>query len=154
MREAWERDERGDRCEEEVLWLEIAMADVVDGVAIFQSTQHGLDDRRGILLRVMTLCTLGLLNDTIEELSSSAQLSDEMKILVVLEDIHELDDVGVVHRLQDLNLTLQCFQSTNFRFLDCLHSEIFFGLTVLAFPHNSIVPVAQLAVIHTIFLTN
>jgi hypothetical protein len=44
MREAWERDERGDRCEEEVLWLEIAMADVVDGVAIFQSsTQHASD---------------------------------------------------------------------------------------------------------------
>jgi hypothetical protein len=154
VRRAVGRRGRTDGCEEEVFWLKIAMADVVDGVAIFQGAQHRLDDRCRILLGIVTLCALSLLDDSIEELSSCAELGDKMEILVILEDIHELDDVGMVHCLQDLNLALQSFQATDFRFLDCLYSKILFGLTVLAFPHHSVVSVTQLAVINTVLLTN
>jgi hypothetical protein len=60
-----------DRGEEEVLWLEVTMADVVDGVAVLESTQHRLDDGGGVLFGIVTLGTLGLLDDAIEQLVRS-----------------------------------------------------------------------------------
>jgi hypothetical protein len=77
-----------------------------------------------------------------------------MEVFVIFEDVYELDDVRVVHGLQDLDLSLQSFQATHFRFFDRLHSEIIFGLAILTFSDNTIVSMTELAMIHTIFLTN
>lgn len=40
----------------------------------------------------------------VEELAALAELHDEVKLLVVLEDVVELDDVGVVHLAHDGDL--------------------------------------------------
>ena len=47
-----------------------------------------------------------LLDDTVEKLASAHELHDEVDLVGGVEDVVQLDAVGVVDALQDLNLPL------------------------------------------------
>lgn len=95
----------GFRFEEKVLRLEVSVDDVVFVVAVLDGQQSLFDERGGIPLAVVALNGLGLCDDTVEELAPGAQLGDDVQIMLVLENVHDVDDVRVIHRQQDVNLT-------------------------------------------------
>mmetsp|Transcript_27953 Transcript_27953/g.74771 ORF Transcript_27953/g.74771 Transcript_27953/m.74771 type:complete len:281 (-) Transcript_27953:178-1020(-) len=86
---------------EEVLWLQVAVADVV--------LVHVVDSADDLLhqIRGLALVEASDFNDAIEQFSALAQLHDEVYVAVVLERFVQLDDVWVVHHLHDSNLLVK-----------------------------------------------
>jgi len=77
-------------------------------VTVDQRVKYGGDNVTGLCLRESFL-----LQDLIKQLSALHELHDEEEVLVVFVDVKELDDVGVIDLLQDVDFVLK----TNFVFL-------------------------------------
>ena len=73
------------------------MRNVLD-VAIVQCEHHLVEDDPRLFFRETTL-----VDDFVEELSSSAHLSYHIYVFLVLKCLVKLDDVGMVQLLQDLD---------------------------------------------------
>jgi hypothetical protein len=71
-------------------------------VAVQECARELLHDVASLLLRV-----LFLLDDAIEELATAHLFHDHVEGLLAVEHLLELDDVGVVHELQHLDLNTQ-----------------------------------------------
>ncbi len=79
-------------------------------MAVFDGVDDGSNGIRGLLLGVVFL-----VDDAIEEFAAGHELEDEVDVVFILEDLVELDDVGMVdlrnERLiclaEDLDLVLQ-----------------------------------------------
>ena len=84
---------------EEVLWLEISVAD--------STLVNVLDTRDELQVELAGLLfgEPGVSDDVVEELTAVAVLHDHIKLFFGLDDFVELDDVRVSHLLQDLDLT-------------------------------------------------
>ena len=81
------------------------------------------------------------IHDFIEEFSPSAQLSDQVDVVFILENLIELDDVRVVQVFQDINLVLQTHflllvHSQLIQDLDCPHLLVRFVNTFLNLPER------------------
>ena len=74
----------------------------------------------GILLAVTALLRLRLLYDAVEQLAAGAQLRDKVDEPVVLVDVVQLDDAGVVHAPEDLDLAPEALDAANLALLDRL----------------------------------
>mmetsp|Transcript_67453 Transcript_67453/g.146974 ORF Transcript_67453/g.146974 Transcript_67453/m.146974 type:complete len:230 (-) Transcript_67453:306-995(-) len=87
--------------EEEVLWLQVPMADVV--------LVHVIDGANYLVHQdgSLNLSEVARLDDAVEELPSSSQLHDQVDVTMVLEGLEELDNVRVIHHLHDSNLLLE-----------------------------------------------
>jgi len=91
-------------------------------VAVVDALEHLLE----------AMCCLGLseellLNDLVEQLSSLAQLGDQVKVLFVLEVLVKLQDMRVVELLEDGDL---CSELVDV--LDLLSGDGFAGSVLLA----------------------
>jgi len=75
------------------------MADTF-AVAIVQGHQNLLEDIGSLLLIEKLSC-----NDPVEKLSSSTKFCDQVDVLVVFKVLVELNNVGVIKRLEDLDLS-------------------------------------------------
>jgi hypothetical protein len=73
--------------EQEVLGLEVAVADVLDIVAVGNGLDYLLDDLGGIVLGKVALLALRLGDDPVEQLPSRAKLGDEVEVFLVLVDL-------------------------------------------------------------------
>ena len=82
--------------EQEILGFEVSVADVLCVVAVVNSFDDVLDDLGSIVFREVALSRLGLGDDAVEELSSGAELRDEVEVLFVLIDLVEFYDIRVV----------------------------------------------------------
>ena len=92
---------------QEVFRLEVPVADVLNVVAVGDRLDDLLDDLSGVVLGKVALLALRLGNDPVKQLPSGAELGDEVKVLLVLVDFVEVDDVVVGDLLEDLNLALE-----------------------------------------------
>ena len=81
--------------EQEILGFEVSVADVLCVVAVVNSFDDVLDDLGSIVFREVALSRLGLGDDAVEELSSGAELRDEVEVLFVLIDLVEFYDIRV-----------------------------------------------------------
>jgi hypothetical protein len=92
-----ELDRAGLLFEEDVLRLDVPVHDVL-GVDVGQRFQDLLGDLACLRNRYLAL------GDALEEFAALAQLHYEHIVVLVVVDLVELGDVGVVQRLQDLDL--------------------------------------------------
>jgi hypothetical protein len=77
----------------------------VHAVAMSNNRDDGTDERSGILLRVVST-----LNNSIEKLTTSAEIHDKMDVLLVLKGITKIGDIRVTLQvMHDLNFTLDIF---------------------------------------------
>ena len=65
-----------------------------------------------------------------------AQLDDQMEVLLILVDLHELDDVGVIALLQQCHLALEDIDLSHLGFTDGFDGVPDFGLAVHALSHH------------------
>lgn len=86
--------------EEEVFGLEVAVRDFVR-VEVFD----GFEDLK-VVVRGFGLLEAFLLDDSLEELAAADVLHDEVDLGVGLEDLEELDDVGVAKLAEDVDFSL------------------------------------------------
>lgn len=89
-----------------------------------------------------TVCGLGLgeellLDDLVEQLSALAQLSDEVKVLVVFKVLVELEDVGVVKLLEDGDFGAELLDVLDLLAGDGLAGPVLLGHSVPALGHHS-----------------
>jgi len=125
----------GDR--HEVFGLEVAVHDVAL-VALVDGPDYGLENGARL-----GLVELALRHDAFEQRTSREQLHDQEETLLVLVPLLELDDVGVVQLLQDLEFSLQPRQVLHFglgddlarshHFLVCLQTR-FYHTPLVALP--------------------
>jgi len=73
-----------------VLWFEISMNDVVD-MAIVDASEDLFDEDTGVLLVELTF-----LDDLIEQLSTFADIGDDVVSLLILEELVHLENVWVI----------------------------------------------------------
>ena len=73
-----------------ILWFEISMNDIIF-VAIINAREHLFDEHGSILFSELTSG-----HDLVEQLTTLADISDDVVPLLVLEELVHLDDVGVV----------------------------------------------------------
>mmetsp|Transcript_26177 Transcript_26177/g.55237 ORF Transcript_26177/g.55237 Transcript_26177/m.55237 type:complete len:244 (-) Transcript_26177:157-888(-) len=91
--------------EQEILRLQIAVDNPLLIMAVRNGIQYAKDEFGGIPFREVSLIALRLFDDAIKEFSPRAQFRDEMEVLLVLVDLHQFDDVGVVAFFQKRHLT-------------------------------------------------
>ena len=65
-----------------------------------------------------------------------AQLGDQMEVLLILVDLHELNDVGVITLLQYFHLTFEDVVLSHLGFPDGFDGVPDFGLAVHALLHH------------------
>mmetsp|Transcript_117288 Transcript_117288/g.328260 ORF Transcript_117288/g.328260 Transcript_117288/m.328260 type:complete len:279 (+) Transcript_117288:813-1649(+) len=87
--------------QQEVFRFDVPVANVAV-VDVVHAPEDLLHDERRVVLREVPGG-----DDVVEEVASGAELHDEVEALAVLEELEELDDVGVVHHLHDLDLLLE-----------------------------------------------
>lgn len=83
------------------------------------------------------LCEVLLINDELEELSTLAILQHEEAYFIPLPDLVQLDDVGVIKRLQDLHFIHKCLQVLHALLLDGLDRELLLCLPLNCKVHNA-----------------
>ena len=98
--------------DKDVLWLEVSMSDFL-AMAIGHSLQKLLEHVRGL-----NLAELVAVGNLVEELSTFAQLSDQIDGTLGLIDLIESDDVWMRQILQDVDLILKTDS------LDVVHREL------------------------------
>jgi hypothetical protein len=118
---------------ENILRFQVSMADI-QGVTVGHCRKHLFYYDSCILLTEGSA-----LGDFFEEFSSCAQLRDQVVPLLVLEDLVEADNVGVVELSQDLNLRKETdfLLRVQLVLLYYLHCSNCVRHSVLAFPHFS-----------------
>mmetsp|Transcript_49296 Transcript_49296/g.127067 ORF Transcript_49296/g.127067 Transcript_49296/m.127067 type:complete len:319 (-) Transcript_49296:51-1007(-) len=92
---------RGLGGEEEVFGLEVSMADVVL-VHVVDGAENVLHDSRRLHLG-----EVARVDDAVEQLTTIADLHHQINIPLVLERLMQLDDVGMVHDLHDVDLAVK-----------------------------------------------
>mmetsp|Transcript_2750 Transcript_2750/g.9230 ORF Transcript_2750/g.9230 Transcript_2750/m.9230 type:complete len:389 (-) Transcript_2750:16-1182(-) len=111
--------------EQEVLGLEVAMDDGgAEGMAVIDGLQDLLEDLGGVPLGEGLFRRLGLLDDALEELAARAQLGDDVQELLLVDYVHDLDDVRVVHLGHDLHLARQHRRLRHAGLVDRLHRVV------------------------------
>mmetsp|Transcript_8889 Transcript_8889/g.22400 ORF Transcript_8889/g.22400 Transcript_8889/m.22400 type:complete len:241 (-) Transcript_8889:309-1031(-) len=102
--------------EEEIFRFQVAVAHVV--------LMHVIDGADDLLHKHggLHLSEMACLNDPVEQLASNSELHDQVDVAVVIETLIQLDDVGVVHHLHDVNLLLEAIQVLHLRLRDRLAS--------------------------------
>mmetsp|Transcript_32051 Transcript_32051/g.57480 ORF Transcript_32051/g.57480 Transcript_32051/m.57480 type:complete len:300 (-) Transcript_32051:151-1050(-) len=130
--------------EEEVLWLEIPVANVVL-VHVVDSADDLLHEDRSVDFRKVPV-----LNDAIEKLATPAKLHAEVDVPVVLKCFVKLDDVWVVHHLHDGNLLLETLHVLHGSLGNCLHSTDRACGLVLGLAHRAVRALSQLFLIQGI----
>ena len=101
-------------------------------MAVVDGRQQLLHDDGGVVL-----VELGAVDDLVEELAALANLGHEVEALLVLEVLVHLDDVGVVHVLEDHDLVLQHLDLLRVQqvLAQHLHGALALGGLVEAQPH-------------------
>mmetsp|Transcript_47868 Transcript_47868/g.125321 ORF Transcript_47868/g.125321 Transcript_47868/m.125321 type:complete len:237 (-) Transcript_47868:123-833(-) len=84
------------RCEQDVLRLEIAVADIA-----VMEVQYGIEHFEGEVARVI-LGEFAETNDAVKELATSEQLHDEVQSIWALVDVVKSDDVRMLDRAENL----------------------------------------------------
>jgi hypothetical protein len=125
--------------DEEVLGFEVAVDDAFLVAVV---------DRRQDLAHVLCCLFLGERVELlyfVEELSSRAVLLDEVVVFVVLVELDEFDDVGMVETLEDAHLGQQFLSGLllHGRLLDHLHGADDLGLLVRDETHLAVRTLAQ-----------
>ena len=87
--------------QQQVLWLQVAMGDVVL-VAVEHGIEQNLTDIASLLFVVVTL-----LHDTVEKLSSHHLLGHKVVKLIFVKNIVQSNNVLVLQLSQNSNLVLQ-----------------------------------------------
>ena len=93
--------------------------------AVLVHVLDGLQDLLGVALHLKLTESLAAL-DLLVEGGVAADLHDYVNVLLVFKEVFELDDVRVVHRAVDSNLTLQLLLRSRLSqrslrdYLDCL----------------------------------
>ena len=111
-------------------------------VAVLYCVDNDLSSLTGFGLGKMVL-----LEDQVEELSSTHQFHYEAHVLLVLEDIEEAHNIGVVNLFQYLNLRLYGYLVL-FRHIllrHYLHGDLFPGRSVLSFLYRGKTPLSYCA---------
>ena len=104
---------------------EIAQFQVAMDHAVLVHVLDGLQDLLGVALHLKLTESLAAL-DLLVEGGVAADLHDYVNVLLVFKEVFELDDVRVVHRAVDSNLTLQLLLRSRLSqrslrdYLDCL----------------------------------
>mmetsp|Transcript_29514 Transcript_29514/g.44879 ORF Transcript_29514/g.44879 Transcript_29514/m.44879 type:complete len:236 (-) Transcript_29514:48-755(-) len=92
-------------------------------------------DQLEVELAGLFLAETGMADDVVEELASIAVLHYHVELFLGLDDLVELNDVGVPHLLQDLDFpgdALHVLLVVNFVLLEDLDGDLFAGERVLA----------------------
>ena len=117
----------------------VAVVAVLDGVTDLEH-QHS---RVG--LAIVTTC-----NDAVKELSARAEFRDQMQVAMALTHVVELDNVGMVQRFQDIDLTSHGLWPTHFGLGDGLNGYLLAGGFAHAHTDSTVVAVAQLLLLNVV----
>ena len=86
--------------EQNILWLQVAVADA-ERVEIFEAVNNLAEEPRGLLVRQAPV-----LNEVVEELAVRRVLEHDVEITRALEDVDQLEKVGVVDEPHERNFAL------------------------------------------------
>mmetsp|Transcript_10885 Transcript_10885/g.23592 ORF Transcript_10885/g.23592 Transcript_10885/m.23592 type:complete len:233 (+) Transcript_10885:1177-1875(+) len=129
--------------EEEILRLKIAVNNALLVVTVCDGIQNAQNQASGVPFREVSFFRLGLFNDAVEKFSPGAQLSDEMKILLVLVDFNQLDDVGMLTFFQQGHLAFKDIHLAHLGFSDGFDGVPNLGFSVHTLSYHSIVAVTN-----------
>ena len=125
------------RLEQEVLWLEISVRDALI-VAVVERMQDLFENLSGVLLGEELV-----LDDTVKQLATSANLSDKVHVLVIVEVLIELEHVRMIQLLQDENLLLEPIHVLDLFLGNLLDCALLLGLAMHAQRNDTVGASAQ-----------
>lgn len=131
----------GSGFEQDILRLDVAMDDSVH-VQIVNCLKDRLDDASGLIFGEATVVP-GVVHDTVEELASRVLLCDDVDVVGIFVAVHHFHDSGMVHFLQEGDLTAKVVKPTDFCLLDGFDGERVAGSFVYAFANAAIVTAAD-----------
>jgi hypothetical protein len=102
-------------------------------VAIVERVQDLFENLGGLFLREELV-----LNNAIEELTTSADLGDEVDILVIFEVLVELEHIGMIKLLQDEDLLLEPIHVLDLFLGDLLDRTLLLGIAMHAQGHYTV----------------
>lgn len=135
---------------QKVFGFQVAVDNALDVVAVGNRVKDIVDQFGGVVLRKVALGRMRLGNDAVKQFPAGAQLGNEMQVLLILKDIHQLDNVRVIDLLQNLNLSLENLNLANFGLANRLDGVPLLRLTMHTLSNHSVMPVTKFLGINVI----